>query len=110
MVAPAREDLSLQGSPAERAHPSAPSLRPYQQACLADLAEAVAAGRSSLGVMPTGSGKLLVIAALMAGLAEAGKRCLMLTHVRELIEQIARGVDYGVFCPGLGRPRRGVCR
>ena len=46
----------------------------------------------------------------MAGLAEAGKRSLMLTHVRELVEQdaaaferYAPGVDYGVFCRGLGR-------
>jgi DNA repair protein RadD len=60
--------------------------------------------------MPTGSGKSLVIAALMAGLAEAGKRSLMLTHVRELVEQdaaaferYAPGVDHGVFCRGLGR-------
>jgi DNA repair protein RadD len=70
----------------------------------------VAAGRSSLGVMPTGSGKSLVIAALMAQLAEAGRRSLLLTHVRELVEQdtaafrrFAPEMDHGVFCRGLGR-------
>lgn len=90
--------------------PSTPTLRPCQQDCLAALTEAVAAGRSSLGVMPTGSGKSLVLAALMAGLAETGRRSLMLTHVRELVEQdaaafqrFAPGLDFGVFCCGLGR-------
>lgn len=87
-----------------------PTLRPYQNECLEALQDAVDAGRSSIGVMPTGSGKSLVIAALMAGLAESGKRALMLTHVRELIEQdagtferCAPDVPFGVFCRGLKR-------
>ncbi|MGZ9110957.1 MAG: DEAD/DEAH box helicase [Rhodoplanes sp.] len=106
----ARVFPGAQGLPANRAHPSIPSLRPYQQDCLDALSGAVAAGRSSLGVMPTGSGKSLVIAGLMARLVEAGRRSLMLTHVRELIEQdaaaferFAPGMDNGVFCRGLGR-------
>lgn len=90
--------------------PSTPSLRPYQADCLEALAEAITAGRSRLALLPTGSGKSLVIAALMAQLAEAGRRSLLATHVRELVEQdasalqrFAPGVDVGVFCRGLGR-------
>jgi hypothetical protein len=45
------------GAPASTASPPTPSLRPYQQGCLEALTEAAAAGRSSLGVMPTGSGR-----------------------------------------------------
>lgn len=94
---------------AVRRRPAAPTLRLYQEDCLEALAEAVAAGRSSLGVLPTGSGKSLIIAALMARLAETGQRALMLTHV-QLIEQdagafahYAPGADHGIFCRGLGR-------
>jgi superfamily II DNA or RNA helicase len=53
------------------------TLRPYQQACLDALVDALMAGRSNLAVMPTAGGKSVVLAALMAGLAATGKCALV---------------------------------
>lgn len=85
-------------------------LRPYQAEAVASLESDLHEGRSPLCVMPTGSGKSLVIAALMAGAVERGQRCLLLTHVRELVLQdeevfrrYAPGIDSGIFCCAIKR-------
>ncbi|MCC5884398.1 MAG: DEAD/DEAH box helicase [Halomonas sp.] len=85
---------------------TAPALRPYQQEAVARV---VAHFRGSddpaVVVLPTGSGKSLVIAEL-ARLARG--RVLILAHVRELVEQnhakyLAYGLDADIFSAGLGR-------
>jgi DNA repair protein RadD len=76
-------------------------LRPYQADVVARLEAAIAAGRRRLlVVMPTGSGKTVVIAALVARAQR--RRVLFLAHRRELIAQAsvklhAAAVDHGVI-------------
>lgn len=82
------------------------TLRPYQQqAVQATLAHFRQRNESAVIVLPTGAGKSLVIAEL-ARLARYP--VLVLTHVRELVEQnharlCALGVNAGVFSAGLQR-------
>jgi DNA repair protein RadD len=59
-------------------------------------------------VMPTGSGKTPVIAALAKEVAQSGDRVLILSHVKELIEQnaeklnaIAPELNFGIYSAGL---------
>lgn len=73
--------------------PQAIELRPYQKDCVDALAEAIQARRSALCVLPTGSGKSLILGHLMASVAASGMRALMLTHVRELVEQDAAAFE-----------------
>lgn len=86
--------------------PSPPALRPYQREAVGRV---VAHFRGSddpaVVVLPTGSGKSLVIAEL-ARLARG--RVLVLAHVRELVEQnhakyLAYGLEADIFSAGLGR-------
>ncbi|PMR70104.1 DEAD/DEAH box helicase [Halomonas heilongjiangensis] len=86
--------------------PAPPSLRPYQREAVGRV---VAHFRGSddpaVVVLPTGSGKSLVIAEL-ARLARG--RVLVLAHVRELVEQnhakyLAYGLEADIFSAGLGR-------
>ena len=83
-----------------------PALRPYQQEAVRRVVEHFRAGHEpAVVVLPTGSGKSLVIAEL-ARLARG--RVLVLAHVRELVEQNhAKYLDYGleadIFSAGLGR-------
>ncbi|MCG6657604.1 DEAD/DEAH box helicase [Halomonas campisalis] len=88
------------------AAPTPPALRPYQQEAVRRV---VAHFRTSddpaVVVLPTGSGKSLVIAEL-ARLARG--RVLVLAHVRELVEQNhakyqAYGLAADIFSAGLGR-------
>ncbi|MCE9681941.1 DEAD/DEAH box helicase [Halomonas alkalisoli] len=82
-----------------------PALRPYQQEAVKRVVEHFRAGHEpAVVVLPTGSGKSLVIAEL-ARLARG--RVLVLAHVRELVEQNhAKYLDYGleadIFSAGLG--------
>ncbi|WP_253449214.1 DEAD/DEAH box helicase [Halomonas sp. Y3] len=87
-----------------------PRLRPYQQEAVRRV---VAHFRGSddpaVVVLPTGSGKSLVIAEL-ARLARG--RVLVLAHVRELVEQNhakyqAYGLSADIFSAGLGRKESG---
>lgn len=68
-------------------------LRPYQRAAIDGLYDYWAAkkGDNPLIVAPTGSGKSLIIAHLVKdAMSFPGTRVLMLTHVKELLEQNAK--------------------
>jgi len=67
-------------------------LRDYQEAAVQSIPQFYSKypgeDRHALICMPTGTGKSLVIAALVQLImGYAGQRCMMLTHVKELIEQ-----------------------
>ncbi|WP_244613394.1 DEAD/DEAH box helicase [Modicisalibacter radicis] len=85
---------------------AAPRLRPYQrQAVDSVIAHFRRGDDPAVVVLPTGSGKSLVIAEL-ARLARG--RVLVLAHVRELVEQNhakyrAYGLEADIFSAGLGR-------
>ncbi|MEQ4537699.1 MAG: DEAD/DEAH box helicase family protein, partial [Billgrantia sp.] len=85
---------------------TAPSLRPYQQEAVRRVVVHFrASDEPAVVVLPTGSGKSLVIAEL-ARLARG--RVLVLAHVRELVEQnhakyLAYGLEADIFSAGLGR-------
>jgi DNA repair protein RadD len=91
------------------------ALRPYQQAAIDALYDYWASGRGSdpIIVAPTGAGKSLILAKLIEdALSYPGTRILMLTHVRELIEQNAKellgilpDVDLGFYSASLGQKR-----
>lgn len=82
------------------------TLRPYQQEAVdATLKHFRKSTESAVIVLPTGAGKSLVIAEL-ARLAR--RKILVLTHVRELVEQNhakyqSYGVEGGIFSAGLNR-------
>ncbi|MDI5891531.1 DEAD/DEAH box helicase [Halomonas rhizosphaerae] len=82
-----------------------PTLRPYQQAAVRRVvAHFRGSSDPAVVVLPTGSGKSLVIAEL-ARLARG--RVLVLAHVRELVEQnhakyLAYGLEADIFSAGLG--------
>ncbi|MEC7816019.1 MAG: DEAD/DEAH box helicase [Pseudomonadota bacterium] len=85
-------------------------LRPYQQEAVnATLAHFRKSDESAVIVLPTGAGKSLVIAEL-ARLAR--RRILVLTHVKELVEQNhtkyeSYGLAGGIFSAGLKRKDSG---
>jgi len=89
---------------------SAPALRPYQQEAVArTVAHFRGSDEPAVVVLPTGSGKSLVIAEL-ARLARG--RVLVLAHVRELVAQnhakyLAYGLEADIFSAGLGRKESG---
>ena len=82
------------------------TLRPYQQEAVdATLRHFRQSDESAVIVLPTGAGKSLVIAEL-ARLAK--RRILVLTHVKELVEQNhakyqSYGLTGGIFSAGLNR-------
>jgi len=86
-------------------------LRDYQQQAVeATLQHFRKTDDSAVIVLPTGAGKSLVIAAL-AKLAR--KKILILTHVKELVEQnhakyISYGNDAGIFSAGLKQKETGL--
>lgn len=86
-------------------------LRDYQEACVDAVFQYIAAGgRAPVCSIPVGGGKSLVAAAIFKKALAMGVRCLLLTHVEELVMQ-----DYeefreycpehvaGVYSAGLGR-------
>ncbi|QOR37785.1 DEAD/DEAH box helicase [Billgrantia diversa] len=83
-----------------------PSLRSYQQEAVRRVVTHFrASDEPAVVVLPTGSGKSLVIAEL-ARLARG--RVLVLAHVRELVEQnhakyLAYGLEADIYSAGLGR-------
>jgi len=91
------------------------TLRPYQAEAIDALYQYWADGRGSdpLIVAPTGAGKSLILAKLVQdALSYPRTRVLMLTHVKELIQQNAEelvgilpGVDLGFYSASLGQKR-----
>jgi DNA repair protein RadD len=86
-------------------------LRPYQEAALAALWDYWRAGGGNpLIEMATGTGKSLVLAELARRMMASGsRRVLVLTHVRELIDQDVKAIravwpdaPIGICCAGLG--------
>jgi DNA repair protein RadD len=92
---------------------AAAALRPYQEATLAQLAAAFAAGRQApLLVLPTGAGKTVIAAEALRRAVAAGERALFLAPRRELIAQTSEkleavGVGHGVILAGAD-PRDGL--
>ncbi|WP_458525588.1 DEAD/DEAH box helicase [Onishia taeanensis] len=90
--------------------PDVPTLRPYQHEAVArTVAHFRASDDPAVVVLPTGSGKSLVIAEL-ARIARG--RVLVLAHVRELVEQNhakyeAYGLSADIFSAGLRRKEAG---
>jgi superfamily II DNA or RNA helicase len=80
-------------------------LRGYQHAAIASVQKALTAGlRRAAVVMPTGAGKTVVLAHLIAG-QPPGTRTLVLAHRTELVDQAAAKIR--AVCPEL---RVGVVR
>lgn len=79
------------------------TLRPYQERALEQLRAKVRSRIKRLVlVAATGSGKTVVMAAVIEGAIAKGSRCLFLAHRRELIEQCSHklddiGVDHGII-------------
>ena len=80
-------------------------LRPYQERGIAAVRAEIARGvRRVLMVLPTGGGKTVVAAAIIAGAVRKQKRALFLAHRRELIDQC-----YGkLLASGLAREHLGT--
>lgn len=78
-------------------------LRPYQLELVGRFRDATVAGhRRVLMVLPTGAGKTVVVARIIAEAVAACSRVLFLAHRRELIAQAsqrlhAAGVDHGII-------------
>ena len=85
---------------------SALELRDYQLDVVRGVESEIAAGRRRLClVAPTGSGKTVIAAALIAKARDRGERILFIAHRRELIEQASRklhdaGIDHGLIQAG----------
>ena len=86
---------------------TAPVLRPYQDAAVADFERAVAAGqRRILLVAPTASGKTVVFCAIIKRYVEQYKTVLVISHRREIITQTsakltANGIYHGIIQAGI---------
>jgi DNA repair protein RadD len=84
----------------------APRLRPYQAEVINRIKAEVANGSTRICVVaPTGSGKTVVAAVLVAEAVAHGERVVFVAHRRELIEQTSRklhtvGVDHGIIQAG----------
>lgn len=93
-------------------------LRDYQKRALSELYEWFRAGNKGNPclILPTGSGKSHVIAELCKGAIQnwAGTKILMLSHVKEIIEQNAEKMQavwndapLGIYSAGIGRKETG---
>ena len=90
-------------------------LRPYQQAAIDGLYDYWAAkrGDNPIIVAPTGAGKSLIIAKLIEdAMAFAGTRVMILTHVKELLQQNAAELldaypqaDFAFYSASIGQKR-----
>lgn len=86
-------------------------LRDYQKAAVAGTAQGWQQGtRSGLVVLPTGTGKSLVIGEICRQAMAIGASTIVATHVKELVEQdsaefakFCPGQPFGIYCAGLGR-------
>ena len=80
-------------------------LRPYQARDLDRLREALRRHPRVLYTAPTGSGKTVLFSAIAHGVAQKGKRAVILVHRRELVRQTAVklaafGVPHGLLVAG----------
>src|SRR3954471_11465509 len=82
---------------------AAPELRDYQRSVFEQIWDAVeAAQRRIILVAPTGSGKTVIAAEVIAEALRRGWRVLVVVHRRELTKQTSRklhaiGVDHGII-------------
>lgn len=68
-------------------------LRPYQEAAVAEVRDSMRMGfRRTLLVLPTGAGKTVCFSYIAAGVAQKGKRVLIIAHRRELLKQISKAL------------------
>jgi DNA repair protein RadD len=84
---------------------SVPKLWPFQDELLDNVRDSFRVARSVCMVSPTGSGKTVMFTSIVDGATRRGKRCLILAHRAELIDQIDNalidlGVPHGVVSPG----------
>lgn len=87
------------------------TLRPYQNdAVAAALASLMQGVENPVVVLPTGGGKTPVLAAICQHFARRGGKVIILSHVKELLEQskntlqkIAPELPVGVYSAGLGQ-------
>lgn len=99
-----REVQSQKQPPSSRA--DSRQLRPYQQCDLDKIRAAFGSGaRAVLYVAPTGSGKTVLFTSLVDGTMRNGKRCIIIAHRIEIVEQVSAalaglGVPHGVIAPG----------
>jgi len=85
-------------------------LRPYQREAVTASVAALKLGLNPAIQLPTGAGKSLIIAHLASKFAAKGGRMIVLTHVKELVEQnestlkrYSPSTKTGVCCAGLDR-------
>lgn len=85
-------------------------LRPYQREAITASVQALKQGLNPAVQLPTGAGKSLVIAHLASKFEAKGGRMIVLTHVKELVEQneatlrrYSPSTKAGVICAGLDR-------
>ena len=88
-------------------------LRDYQQNATINAISHIQNGINPCLMLPTGSGKTVVIAELVKKLLQEDSQhsILILTHTKELVAQNAKTInafcgDVGVFCAGLGRKEK----
>jgi superfamily II DNA or RNA helicase len=113
MIADAVEVFGAEVLPTPPVPPRTPPvLRDYQHEAVERLEAELAADRNPLLVAPTGSGKTVVLAALIRRLLSRGQRLVFLAPRRELIAQTSQklddvDVDHGVI-PAGADPRAGL--
>jgi DNA repair protein RadD len=84
----------------------APTLRPYQETDVARIRAAFANGaRRVCYQAPTGSGKTVLFAAVVAGATARGNRTVILGHRDEIVQQVdaaldALGIAHGIIAAG----------
>ena len=64
-------------------------LRPYQQQCVDALRNELRSSNRALAVVPTGGGKTAILSTICSEAVKKGSRVIILSHVKELIEQIS---------------------
>jgi superfamily II DNA or RNA helicase len=68
-------------------------LRPYQEQAVSEVRDSMKMGfRRTLLVLPTGAGKTVCFSYIAAGVAQKGKRVLIIAHRRELLKQISKAL------------------
>ena len=75
-----------------------PSLRPYQQRSIADVYTHIRAGAKRILLFsPTGSGKTIMAARMIADAVSRGRRVIMLVHRDPLVDQtVSKLCDFGI--------------
>lgn len=84
------------------------TLHDYQIAACNAAMQSIDSKRNDLIVIPTGGGKSVCMAGLVERILPSQKRVLIVSHVREILEQNADhiashlpGIDFGIYCAGL---------